>query len=115
MLSSLVLVTGLAGKGMLSDSMQLYLLQRFAAGANIRPVVFNTINFLLEDIAPCPPNLNDSALELLQLLQAERQKEVEAQKETEGLETAPDNVHSYPASLLATVDILTANVLGVVL
>jgi hypothetical protein len=56
--------------------MQSYLLQRFSEGANLRVIVFTTVNVSPDDLT-CAPNLNDSALELLQALQAQRQREQE--------------------------------------
>jgi hypothetical protein len=71
---SLVLVTGLSGK---QDALESYLLHRFAKGANVRVKVFKTIDMPAEDVVPCAPNLHDSALDLLQVLQAVRHEKTE--------------------------------------
>lgn len=65
--------------------MQSHLLQRFSESANLRVIIFTTVNVLSEDVT-CAPNLNDSALELLQALQAQRQQEQEG-KARKGSET----------------------------
>jgi hypothetical protein len=67
-------------------TMQSHLLQHFSESENLRVIVFTTVNVSSEDVTPCAPNLNDSALELLQALQAQRQEEQEG-KARKGSET----------------------------